>query len=398
MPVYKYSGQIGSQKTEGEIEAENEEVARDILNSKNIEIETLFKKPKELNLTIGTGVKTKDIVIFTRQFSTMLEAGIPLDECLDILSSQVDNQNLQNIVKEVKIDVEGGKPLNESLAEHPKVFKTLYTSLVEAGEEGGLLTNVLNRLSTYMEKDEEVKSQIKSAMIYPVIILIVATIVVFGLLYFVIPKFQEMFSSFNQELPALTQIIIDLSEFAQQNFLLIFGGIAALIGVFYVLSKTDKGKWLIDNMKLRLPIVGNLARKAAVARFTRTFGTLIESGVEILRALEITANVAGNVVIREAILDARQSISGGSEIAKPLRESGVFPPMVIHMISAGEKSGALEEMLTKIADFYEREVDAALEAFTASLEPILIVFVGGILGTLVIGMFMPILTMASAVG
>ncbi len=398
MPVYKYSGQIGNQKTEGEIEAESEEVARDILNSKNVEIETLFKKPKELNLTIGTGIKTKDIVIFTRQFSTMLEAGIPLDECLDILSKQVDNQSLQNIVKEVKIDVEGGKPLNESLAEHPKVFKTLYTSLVEAGEEGGLLTNVLNRLSTYMEKDEEVKSQIKSAMIYPAIILVIATIVVFGLLYFVIPKFQEMFSSFNQELPGLTQFIINLSEFAQQNFLIIFGAIAALIGIFFILKRTEKGKRFIDSMRLKLPIIGNLSRKAAVARFTRTFGTLIESGVEILRALEITANVAGNIVIRDAILEARQSISGGSEISKPLKESGVFPPMVIHMISAGEKSGALEEMLTKIADFYEREVDAALEAFTASLEPILIVFVGGILGTLVIGMFMPILTMASAVG
>ncbi|TYB32189.1 MAG: type II secretion system F family protein [Candidatus Mcinerneyibacterium aminivorans] len=398
MPIYKYSGRINNQKTEGEIEAENEEVARDLLNSKNIEIETLFKKPKELNFTLGSGVKTKDIVIFTRQFSTMLEAGIPLDECLDILSTQVENQHLANIVKEVKIDVEGGKPLNESLAQHPKVFKTLYTSLVEAGEEGGLLTNVLNRLSTYMEKNEETKSKIKSAMIYPVIILIIAFTVTFGLLYFVIPKFQEMFSSFDSELPGLTQILIDTSQFAQKNFLLIIGAVIGFIVVFIVLSKTEKGRWIIDSLQLKLPIIGNLARKGAVARFTRTFGTLIESGVEILRALEITAKVAGNVVIEKAILDARQSISGGSEISKPLAESGVFPPMVIHMIGAGEKSGALEEMLTKIADFYEKEVDNALEAFTSSLEPILIVFIGGILGTIVIGMFMPILTMASAVG
>lgn len=398
MPVFKYSGRIGNQKTEGEIEAESEEIARDLLNSKNVEIETLFKKPTQLNLTIGTGVGTKDLVIFTRQFSTMLEAGIPLDECLDILSRQVDNQQLENIVKEVKVDVEGGKPLNESLAEHPKVFKTFYTSLVEAGEEGGLLTNVLNRLSTYMEKNEELKSKIKSASIYPVIILIVAFIVTFGLLYFVIPKFQEMFSSFGADLPGLTQLLIDLSQFLQHNFLYIIGGIIVLIFGFTLISKTERGRWIIDSLKLKVPIIGNLTRKGAVARFTRTFGTLIESGVDILKALEITAKVAGNVVIENAILEARQSISGGSEIAKPLGKSGVFPPMVIHMISAGEKSGALEEMLTKIADFYEKEVDNALEVFTSSLEPILIVFIGGIIGTIVIGMFLPILTMASAVG
>jgi len=398
MPKFKYSGSIGTKKTEGEIEAENIDIARDILSSKNIEVETIFKKPKELDLTIGSGVSNKDIVIFTRQFSTMLEAGIPLDECLDILSKQTDNKKLQNVIKEVKVDVEGGKQLNESLASHPKIFKTLYTSLVEAGEEGGLLTNVLNRLSGYMEAAEELKTKVKSAMIYPVIILIVALVTTIGLMYYVIPKFQEMFASFNSEMPGLTKGVIDLSEFFQNNVLLLLGIAIATIVIFTIIKRTEKGSRFFDLVKLKMPILGNLNRKAGVARFTRTFGTLIESGVDILKAMEITAKVADNKILEEAILGAKASISGGSEIAKPLAESNVFPPMVVHMISAGEKSGALEEMLKKIADFYEKEVDAALEAFTSSLEPIMIIFIGGILGTLVIAMFLPILSMASAVG
>lgn len=398
MPKFKYSGSIGTKKTEGEIEAENIDIARDILSSKNIEVETIFKKPKELDLTIGSGVSNKDIVIFTRQFSTMLEAGIPLDECLDILSKQTDNKKLQNVIKEVKVDVEGGKQLNESLASHPKIFKTLYTSLVEAGEEGGLLTNVLNRLSGYMEAAEELKTKVKSAMIYPVIILIVALVTTIGLMYYVIPKFQEMFASFNSEMPGLTKGVIDLSEFFQNNVLLLLGIAIAFIVIFTIIKRTEKGSRFFDLLKLKMPILGNLNRKAGVARFTRTFGTLIESGVDILKAMEITAKVADNKILEEAILGAKASISGGSEIAKPLAESNVFPPMVVHMISAGEKSGALEEMLKKIADFYEKEVDAALEAFTSSLEPIMIIFIGGILGTLVIAMFLPILSMASAVG
>ncbi len=398
MPKFKYSGSIGTKKTEGEIEAENIDIARDILSSKNIKVETIFKKPKELDLTIGSGVSNKDIVIFTRQFSTMLEAGIPLDECLDILSKQTDNKKLQNVIKEVKVDVEGGKQLNESLASHPKIFKTLYTSLVEAGEEGGLLTNVLNRLSGYMEAAEELKTKVKSAMIYPVIILIVALVTTIGLMYYVIPKFQEMFASFNSEMPGLTKGVIDLSEFFQNNVLLLLGIAIATIVIFTIIKRTEKGSRFFDLVKLKMPILGNLNRKAGVARFTRTFGTLIESGVDILKAMEITAKVADNKILEEAILGAKASISGGSEIAKPLAESNVFPPMVVHMISAGEKSGALEEMLKKIADFYEKEVDAALEAFTSSLEPIMIIFIGGILGTLVIAMFLPILSMASAVG
>jgi len=398
MPKFKYSGSIGTKKTEGEIEAENIDIARDILSSKNIKVETIFKKPKELDLTIGSGVSNKDIVIFTRQFSTMLEAGIALDECLDILSQQTENKKLQNVIKEVKVDVEGGKQLNESLANHPKIFKTLYTSLVEAGEEGGLLTNVLNRLSGYMEAAEELKTKVKSAMIYPVIILIVALVTTIGLMYYVIPKFQEMFASFNSELPGLTQGVINLSEFFQNNVLLLMGGAIVFIVIFTIVKRTEKGTRFFDLLKLKMPILGNLNRKAGVARFTRTFGTLIESGVDILKAMEITAKVADNKILEEAILNAKTSISGGSEIAKPLAESKVFPPMVVHMISAGEKSGALEDMLKKIADFYEKEVDAALEAFTASLEPIMIIFIGGILGTLVIAMFLPILTMASAVG
>lgn len=398
MPVFKYSGKIGNKKTESEIEAEDLETARDMLESKNVEVETIFKKPTQLNITIGTGVSNKDIVLFTRQFATMLEAGIALDECLDILSKQVDNKKLQNVIKDVKVDVEGGKSLNDSLAEHPKIFKTLYTSLVEAGEEGGLLPTVLDRLSTYMEKAEDLKSKIKGAMIYPIVILIVAVGVIIGMLYFVIPKFESMFESFGKELPGLTRLILDSSEFMQQNILVIMGSIIGFVVLIIVGGKTEPGRKVLDTIKLKMPLVGPLIRKSAVARFTRTFGTLFESGVDILRALEITAKISGNVLLKEAILKARQSISGGSEIASPLAESGVFPPMVIHMISAGQKSGSLEEMLKRVADFYEKEVDAALEAFTSSLEPIMILFIGSILGTIVIGMFMPILTMASGMG
>ncbi len=397
MPVFKYVGMIGAKKTEGEIESQNEESARQLLSGRNIKIQSLSKKAQDIKVNIpGMGnVTTRDMVIFTRQFSTMLNAGIPLVECLNILSQQVENPKLRTIISTVKVDVESGKPLNDSLRKHPKVFNALYSSLVEAGEAGGLLTNVLDRLSVYMEKADALRGKVKSAMAYPTAVFFIAIIIVGGLLTFVIPQFKTMFEDMGQKLPALTAGLIATSDYVKGHILIIIGIMVAIGVVFTIWKKTPAGAKILDGVAIKAPIFGNIVRKSAVARFTRTLGTLISSGVDILQAMEITARTSGNLVIEEAILRSRQSIAGGSEISKPLAETGVFPPMVVHMISAGEKSGALEEMLSKIADFYEVEVDNAVEGLTSMLEPLVMVFIGGLLGVIVIAMFLPILTMST---
>lgn len=397
MPVFKYVGMIGAKKTEGEIEAQSEESARQILSGRNIKIQSLSKKAQDIKINIPGlgGVKTKDMVIFTRQFSTMLNAGIPLVECLNILSQQVENPQLRSIISTIKIDVESGKPLNDSLRKHPKVFDALYSSLVEAGEAGGLLTNVLDRLSVYMEKADALKGKVKSAMAYPTAVSIIAVIIVGGLLTFVIPQFKTMFEDMGQKLPGLTAGLIATSDYVKGNILMILGIFFGIGTAIFVYKRTKSGVRFFDSIAIKLPIFGTIVRKSAVARFTRTLGTLVSSGVDILQAMEITARTAGNVIIEEAVMKSRQSIAGGSEISKPLAETGVFPPMVVHMISAGEKSGALEEMLGKIADFYEVEVDNSVEALTSMLEPLVMVFVGGILGVIVIAMFLPILSMST---
>lgn len=397
MPVFKYVGMIGAKKTEGEIESQSEEAARQLLSGRNIKIQSISKKAQDIKINIPGlgGVNTRDMVIFTRQFSTMLNAGIPLVECLNILSQQVENPQLRTIISTIKVDVESGKPLNDSLRKHPKVFDPLYSSLVEAGEAGGLLTNVLDRLSVYMEKADALKAKVKSAMAYPAAVSVIAVLIVGGLLTFVIPQFKTMFEDMGNKLPPLTQGLIDTSDFVKGNILLILGIIVVFIVIFIVWKRTPVGTRILDSLAIKAPIFGNIVRKSAVARFTRTLGTLVSSGVDILQAMEITARTAGNVVIEEAVMKSRQSIAGGSEISKPLAETGVFPPMVVHMISAGEKSGALEEMLAKIADFYEVEVDSAVEGLTSMLEPLVMVIIGGLLGLIVIAMFLPILTMST---
>ncbi len=397
MPIFKYVGMVGTKKTEGEIEAQSEDAARQILAGRTIKVQSLSKKASELKFKFPGmgGVKTRDLVIFTRQFSTMLNAGIPLVECLNILSQQVENMELRTIISNIKTDVESGKPLNESLRKHPTVFSALYSSLVEAGEAGGLLTNVLDRLSGYMEKADAIVGKVKAAMAYPMAVMVIAIIIVGGLMTFVIPKFKEMFEGMGAKMPALTNMLLKTSDFVVGHIVVIIVAMIVIVVAFILWKKTPGGKRSLDVIGLKAPIFGAILRKSAVARFTRTLGTLISSGVDILQAMEITARTSGNIIIEEAIMKSRQSIAGGSEIAKPLAETGVFPPMVVHMISAGEKSGALEEMLTKIADFYEVEVDNAVDGLTALLEPLIMVFMGGLLGIIVIAMFLPILSMSA---
>ncbi|HPE19963.1 MAG TPA: type II secretion system F family protein [Candidatus Mcinerneyibacteriales bacterium] len=397
MPVFKYTGMVGSKRTEGEIQAANIEDATRILTGRNIAVENIFKKPTELSFSFGTGIKTKDIVVFTRQFSTMLNAGINLVDCLSILGEQIDNKAFKNVIQNVRNEVESGKPLNEALRKYPKVFNNLYCSLVEAGEAGGLLTNVLDRLSIYMEKNMELIGKVKSAMTYPVIILIVALALIIGMMYFVIPTFEEMFDSMGQTLPSLTQFVVNVSRFTQKYIVHIILVIISSVVIFVTWKRTKKGRYTLDKIILKTPIFGDITKKNAVARFSRTFGTLVASGVDILKSMEITARTAGNSVIEAELMKARTKVSGGSEIAVPLGEAKVFPPMVVSMISAGEKSGSLEDMLAKIADFYEMEVDQAVGTLTTALEPLIMVFLGGGIGTIVIALFMPMFTMVSAI-
>jgi len=397
MPVFKYTGMVGSKRTEGEIQAANIEDATRILTGRNIAVENIFKKPTELSFSFGTGIKTKDIVVFTRQFSTMLNAGINLVDCLSILGEQIDNKAFKNVIQNVRNEVESGKPLNEALRKYPKVFNNLYCSLVEAGEAGGLLTNVLDRLSIYMEKNMELVGKVKSAMTYPVIIMIVALALIIGMMYFVIPTFEEMFDSMGQTLPSLTQFVVNVSRFTQKYIVHIILVIISSVVIFVTWKRTKKGRYTLDKIILKTPIFGDITKKNAVARFSRTFGTLVASGVDILKSMEITARTAGNSVIEAELMKARTKVSGGSEIAVPLGEAKVFPPMVVSMISAGEKSGSLEDMLAKIADFYEMEVDQAVGTLTTALEPLIMVFLGGGIGTIVISLFMPMFTMVSAI-
>jgi type IV pilus assembly protein PilC len=342
-------------------------------------------------------IKTRDIVIFTRQFSTMINSGLPLVQALDILAKQTDNKALASVTREVVFDVESGHTLADALGKHPKAFSELYVNMVAAGEAGGILDTILMRLATFMEKNDALIRKVKGAMIYPGVIMSVAFIAVTTLLLFVIPVFQNMFGSVGLALPMPTRIVIGASQLLK-GYWWLFGGVIAGLAVF--LRKfygTPNGKLTIDKALLRFPILGDVLRKSAVSRFTRTLGTLISSGVSILDGLEITAKTAGNRVIQDAIMASRASIAGGDTIAQPLAKSKVFPPMVISMISVGEQTGGLDEMLSKIADFYDEEVDAAVTGLLAALEPIMIVFLGVIVGGMVVAMYLPIFDMINAV-
>ena len=381
---------------QGEMEAENREAVISRLRSQRIrpkanKVRAKGKFDQELKIPgFGEKITQKDVVIFTRQLTTMIDSGLPIVQSLDILAQQSENKTFSKTIKQIKQDVEGGTTFGDALRKHPKQFDDLYTNMVDAGEIGGILDTILARLSGYMEKAMKLKSKIKGAMIYPVSIVTVAVIVTGILLVFVIPTFADMFGSFGKALPLPTQIAMNLSyvTIAYLKYIIAFW-----VATFFAVRmwyRTEKGRYAIDGFLLKLPIFGDLFRKAAVARFTRTLSTLISSGVPILDSLYITGKTAGNKVVEKVILDARQSISEGRTLTEPLTESQVFPPMVCQMINVGETTGALDSMLNKIADFYDDEVDSAVSNLTALMEPLVIVFLGVVIGGLVIAMYMPI--------
>ena len=402
MPVYKWVAETKKGKIlKGELEAADERIAQLQLRRRNLAIKKIKAKPKDLFENVAffqPKITAKDVVIFTRQFSTMIDAGLPLVQGLTILAEQTENKTFQNVLKQVTKDVEGGSSLAEALKKHPKVFDDLYANLVAAGEVGGILDTILQRLAAYIEKAEKLKSRIKGAMTYPIIVVAIAVLVIAVILIFVIPVFQEMFSSFGKALPVPTQLVVNLSEFLKGNIHYVIGALIVFVFAFKKYRNTKKGRKQTDALALKLPVFGNLLKKTAVARFTRTLGTMISSGVPILDALEIVAKTSGNVILEEIIYDVRSAIAEGQTIAEPLSEAEIFPRMVVQMISVGEATGALDTMLNKIADFYDDEVDAAVEALTSMLEPLLMVFLGGSIGGLVIAMYLPIFQMAAAMG
>jgi type IV pilus assembly protein PilC len=346
----------------------------------------------------GGKVSTKDLVVFTRQFATMIDSGLPLVQCLDILASQQDNKTFKDILYKVKESVEGGSTFADALGKHPKAFDDLFVNLVAAGEVGGILDTILTRLAAYIEKAMKLKKKVKGAMVYPTTIMAIAVIVVGVILVFVIPTFAKMFADFGGELPLPTRIVIGLSSFLKKYILVLIGIGFGINWAFAKYYATLKGRRQMDQLALRAPIVGPLVRKVAVAKFTRTLGTMISSGVPIMDGLEIVAKTAGNKIIEEAIYKVRQAISEGKTMAEPLAASGVFPPMVVQMISVGEATGAMDTMLSKVADFYDDEVDDAVGALTSMMEPLLMVFLGTVVGGMVVAMYLPIFKLASTVG
>ena len=401
MPTFVWKGRTMAGETQaGEVSFERQEEALDFLRKKRILVTSLKEKSKGFKLALpsgGGGVSTKEMAIFTRQFATMISAGLPLVQCLDILASQTAKPAFAKVIADVTREVEAGSTLADALGKNKRVFDDLFRNMIAAGEAGGILDDILMRLAQYIEKADALKRKVQGAMIYPAVVLTVAMGATAFMLLFIIPTFAKMFSDFGGELPLPTKIVLGASNLLK-NFwwaaaLGIFAGTTALQR-YYV---TDKGKLHIDALMLKMPVLGDVLLKGAVARFTRTLGTLIASGVPILAGLEITAKTAGNKVIAEAIMTARASIREGETVAAPLKTSGVFPPMVVQMITVGEQTGALDEMLTKIAVFYEAEVDAAVDAMTSVIEPIMIVVMGGIVGGMVVAMYLPMFKLVSVV-
>jgi type IV pilus assembly protein PilC len=389
----------GGELRKGSMEAESEDAVNTRLRAQQLQPTKVKKKGKAYNIQIGTGVGNKDIVTFTRLFATMIDAGLPIVQCLDILQGQTDNKNFSVILRDVKSSVEQGATFSDSLRRHPKVFDHLYVNLVQAGEVGGILDTILQRLAVYIEKAMKLRRQVRGAMVYPSIVIVVFFGVLSILLLFVIPGFENMFKDFGSkdELPALTRAVMVVSRAFVGNLLWIFLGVTGLIVGGAYTYRTARGKKIIHKTMLRLPVVGDVLRKIAVARFTRTLGTLLSSGVPILDALEIVAKTAGNVVVEEAIMYARARISEGKNMAQPLMETNVFPPMVVQMVGVGEQTGALDTMLNKIADFYEEEVDVAVSALTSLIEPALMVGIGGTVGVVLIAMYLPIFSIAGKI-
>jgi type IV pilus assembly protein PilC len=403
MPIYQWKGRTrqGALK-KGEIEAQNEAAVMSQLRSQTLLPVSVKEKAKDISEYLPflkEAITTRDLVIFTRQFATMIDAGLPLVQCLEILGDQQPNKNFQSILRAVKGDVEEGSTFADALRKHPKPFDALYVNLVQAGEIGGILDTILNRLAVYLEKADALARKVKGAMVYPGTVSVVAMGVVILMLVKVIPTFEKMFADFGGELAAPTAFVVAISHWMQEWVGLGLMGIFLVVTAFLQARKRNlKFRRATDAFFLKLPIFGSLLRKVAVARFTRTLGTMIASGVPILDGLDIVARTSGNMVIEEALMNVRSAISEGKTIAEPLQESGVFPGMVVQMIAVGEETGAMETMLSKIADFYDDEVDAAVDALTAMLEPLMMVFLGGAVGGLLIAMYLPIFKIAETIG
>ena len=402
MPVYTWEGRTRQGTTKkGVMEAASEAAVMAQLRAQMITPIGVKAKAKDLLEGINlfkAGPNTRDLVIFTRQFATMIDAGLPLVQCLSIQGEQQPKAGFKTVILAVKADVEQGSTFADALGKHPKVFNDLFVNLVRAGEVGGILDTILTRLAQYMEKADALKRKVKGAMVYPAAILVVSIGVITLLLVKVIPVFKKMFEEMGGALPAPTQMVVDLSEFMQEWIFVILVGMAATVfGFFWARRRLRDFRYRTDALFLKFPVFGSLLRKVAVARFSRTLGTMISSGVPILEALEICARTAGNLVIESALIKTRMAISEGRTIAEPLEASGVFPGMVVQMIAVGEATGAMDQMLSKIADFYDDEVDAAVAALTALLEPIMMVFLGGTVGGMLLAMYLPIFKIAEAV-
>jgi type IV pilus assembly protein PilC len=401
MPVYQWVGKNRNNEVQkGEIEAVSDEAVKAQLTRQRITPSKVKKKSKDLFENVSflqPKVKQRDVILFARQFSTMIDAGLPIIQCLDILCSQQSNTTFKKMLKEIKESVEGGATLAEALKKFPKQFDNLFVNMIAAGETGGILDTILRRLAAYMEKAAKLKAQVKGAMTYPIVTLIIAVMVLAVILVFVIPVFEEMFADFGGELPVPTQIVVAMSDMVKSKIVYIIVGLVLFVIAFKKFYGTEKGRGVIDSLLLKIPVFGDLLRKVAVAKFTRTMGTMLASGVNILEALDIVAKTAGNKTVENAIYSVRKGIAEGRTMADPLAQSGVFPSMVCQMIGVGESTGALDAMLEKIADFYDEEVDQAVENLTALIEPFMLVFLGVTIGGLVIAMYLPIFKMAGAI-
>jgi type IV pilus assembly protein PilC len=391
--TYVWKGKTaGGHVTSGEIAAESRGEVIKSLRAKEVIVTSLKEKEKGGRFTLigPRGVSTKDLAVFTRQFATMINSGLPLVQCLDILGSQAEKEHHRKIILTVMKDVESGSTLADALGRHREVYSDLYINMVDAGEAGGVLDVILARLATYLEKMDALKRKIRSAMMYPAVVFIVTIAATTFMLIFIIPTFAKLYSDYGGQLPAPTRIVMGISDILRHQWYLIVG---VLLGIGYTIRKyyrTKNGRRKIDKFLLGMPVLGPVLLKTAVARFTRTLGTLVSSGVPILEGLEITARAAGNAVVKDAVMKTKASISTGQTISEPLRQSEVFPPMVVQMISVGEETGALDAMLSKVADFYEDEVDTAVEGLTSIIEPIMIVLMGGVVGAMVVAMYLPI--------
>jgi type IV pilus assembly protein PilC len=383
----------------GVMEADSELSVQNRLKAQNLTPTRVKKKPREISIAFGSPVSEKELVVFIRQFATMIDAGLPLVQCLDLLSAQGENKAFNRILKDIKGTVEQGSTFSEALRRHPKVFDELFVNLVAAGEIGGILDTILQRLAIYIEKRVKLKRQVRSALVYPTSILVIALGVMTVLLTFVIPSFQSMFEDMGaaDELPGITQFVVDMSEFFISNIIFIFGAIFGIVGGVVWSYRTPAGKKFWHRFLLEVPILGPVMRKIAVSRFTRTLGTLLASGVPILDALDIVGKASGNLIVEEAIRTTADKIREGRTMADPLLETKVFPPMVVQMIGVGEATGALDQMLNKIADFYEEEVDVAVAGLTSLLEPLMMVVIGGMVGVMLIAMYLPIFDIAGKI-